>query len=291
MKKTLKIISLLLVVSMLLAFASCKPEESKEEPTTTEKEVVATTEKTDDKEKETLVVNLGFSFDYPPYKYKDGENLAGINVEFMKAVADELNMNVEFVEEDAYSSQYKSEEHKYDVLLNRTEDNIENAKLSEVYFSDVQSVIVKASSDYNLYDDFYSGFDGAGYPKGVKTGITIGVKKNTTGDIYASAPLNEWGFGEDNVNEYTSNQELVNALKNDEITAIVIDDAIAKNMQNSFSGLKILDSTFYSAEYKAAVVNEDSEKQTKILTAINKLINDGTVKSIVDKYMDINHGN
>jgi hypothetical protein len=32
MKKTFKIISLLLVVSMLLAFASCKPEESKEEP-------------------------------------------------------------------------------------------------------------------------------------------------------------------------------------------------------------------------------------------------------------------
>ncbi len=285
MKKSLKILSLLLVVSMLLAFASCKPEESKEE-LTTEKDIVSTTEKTDDKEKETLVVNLGFSFDYPPYKYKDGEKLNGINVEFMKAVADELNMNVEFVEEDAYSSQYKPEEHKYDVLLNRTEDNIENAKLSEVYVSDVQSVIVKASSDYNLYDDFYSGFDNAGYPKGLKSGITIGVKKNTTGDIYASAPLNQWGFGEDNVNEYTSNQEMINALKNGEITAVVTDDALAKNMLNAVSGLKILDSTFYSAEYKVAVVSEDSEKQTEILTAINKLINDGTAKSIVDKYME-----
>ncbi len=285
MKKSLKILSLLLVVSMLLAFASCKPEESKEE-LTTEKDIVSTTEKTDDKEKDTLVVNLGFSFDYPPYKYKDGEKLNGINVEFMKAVADELNMNVEFVEEDAHSSQYKPEEHKYDVLLNRTEDNIENAKLSAVYVSDVQSVIVKASSDYNLYDDFYSGFDGAGYPKGLKSGITIGVKKNTTGDIYASAPLNEWGFGEDNVNEYTSNQEMINALKNGEITAVVTDDALAKNMLNAVSGLKILDSTFYSAEYKVAVVSEDSEKQTEILTAINKLINDGTAKSIVDKYME-----
>ena len=286
MKKTFKIISLLLVVSMLLAFASCKPEESKEEPTTTESEVVSTTEKTEDKEKETLIVSLGFSFDYPPYKYKDGENLAGINVEFMKAVADELNMNVEFTEEDAYSSQYKPEECKYDVLVNRTEDNIENGKLSQVYVKDVQSVIVKASTDYNIYDDFYLGFDGAGYPKGVKSGITIGVIKYSTGDIYASAPLNEWGFGQDNVNEYTTNSELVNALKNDEITAIVIDDALARNIVDKVSGFKILDSTFYSAEYKAAVVSEDSEKQTEILNAINKLINDGTVKSIVDKYME-----
>ena len=285
MKNSFKILSLLLVVSMLLAFASCKPEESKEEPTTTESEVVSTTEKTDDnKEKETLIVRFGFSFDYPPYKYKDGENLAGINVEFMKAVADELNMNVEFIEVDALSSHYDPK--NYDVLVNRTEDNIENGKLSQVYVKDVQSVIVKASTDYNIYDDFYLGFDGAGYPKGVKSGITIGVIKYSTGDIYASAPLNEWGFGQDNVNEYTTKSELVNALKNDEITAIVIDDALARNIVDKVSGLKILDSTFYSAEYKAAVVSEDSEKQTAILNAINELINDGTVQSIVDKYME-----
>ncbi len=287
MKKTFKIISLLLVISMLLAFASCKPEETKEEPTTTESDVISTTEKADDnEEKETLVVRLGFSFDYPPYKYKDGEKLAGINVEFMKAVADELNMNVEFTEEDAYSSQYKPEEYKYDVLVNRTEDNIENGKLSQVYVKDVQSVIVKASTDYNIYDDFYTSFDGAGYPKSVKSGITIGVIKSSTGDIYASAPLNEWGFGQDNVNEYTTNSELVNALKNDEITAIVIDDALARNIVDKVSGFKILDSTFYSAEYKAAVISEDSEKQTEILNAINKLINDGTAQGIVDKYME-----
>ncbi|MBE6814792.1 MAG: amino acid ABC transporter substrate-binding protein [Ruminococcaceae bacterium] len=284
MKKTFKIISLLLVVSMLLAFASCKPDDVTEEPTTTESEVVSTTEKTEDKEKETLIVSLGFSFDYPPYKYKDGDKLNGINVELMKAVADELNMNVEFIEADAHSSHYDPK--KYDVLVNRTEDNIENAKLSEVYVKDVQSVIVKASSDYNLYDDFYTGFDGAGYPKAVKSGITIGVKKSTTGDIFASAPLNEWGFGQDNVNEYTSNEEMVNALKNGEITAIVTDDALARNILDEVSGLKILDSTFYSAEYKAAVVSEDSEKQTAILNAINELINDGTAQSIVDKYME-----
>lgn len=284
MKKTFKIISLLLVVSMLLAFASCKPDDVTEEPTTTESEVVSTTEKTENEEKETLIVSLGFSFDYPPYKYKDGENLAGVNVEFMKAVADELNMNVEFIEADAHSSHYDPK--KYDVLVNRTEDNIENAKLSEVYVKDVQSVIVKASTDYNLYDDFYTSFDGAGYPKAVKSGITIGVKKSTTGDIFASAPLNEWGFGQDNVNEYTSNEEMVNALKNGEITAIVTDDALARNILDEVSGLRILDSTFYSAEYKAAVVSEDSEKQTAILNAINELINDGTAQSIVDKYME-----
>ena len=120
----------------------------------------------------------------------------------------------------------------------------------------------------------------------MKDGITIGVRKSTTGDIYASAPLGEWGFGQENINEYTSNEEMINALKNDEITAVVTDDALARNILDEVSGLKILDSTFYSAEYKVAVVSEDSERQEKIVNAINKLINDGTAKSIVDKYME-----
>ncbi len=290
MKKSFKIILSLLVASILLAFASCKPDDITEEPSTTENNIVSTTEKTDDEEKETLVVSLGVDIDYVPYKYKDGENLAGINVEFMKAVADELDMNIKFNETNSYSSQYQPElDETVDVLLNRTDSDvadIKNVKLSEVYVSDVQSVIVKASSDYNLYDDFYLGFDSEGYPKSLKSGITIGVRKSTTGDIYASAPLNKWGFGQDNVNEYTTNKELINALKNDEITAVVTDDVLAKNALNKVSGLKILDSTFYSAEYKVAVVSEDSEKQTAILNAINELINDGTAQSIVDKYME-----
>ena len=89
-----------------------------------------------------------------------------------------------------------------------------------------------------------------------------------------------------NINEYTTTESMITALKNDEITAVVTDDALARNILDEVSGLKILDSTFYSAEYKAAVVSEDSEKQTAILNVINELINDGAAQSIVDKYME-----
>ena len=54
---------------------------------------------------------------------------------------------------------------------------------------------------------------------------------------------------------------------------------------DSTGGYKILESSFYSEDYKVVAVCEDSEKQTKIINAVNELINDGTVKSIVEKYM------
>ena len=291
MKKILKITSLLLVVLLTLSvFASCSPKQE-ETPTTTEstteESVVSTTEETSETEKETLVVSLGADVDYVPYKYKDGEKINGINIDLMNAVADKLGMNVEFKEVDAYSSHYDPE--NYDVYINQTNSDtfeLQNAVFSKAYMTDTQSVIVKATTDYVVYDDFYSEFDGDGYPVGVKEGIKIGVKKTTTGDIFASAPLNEWGFGQENVKEFTTNDEMVNALKNDEITAIVIDDAIARKVIDNVSGLKILESSFYSADYQVAVIGEDDEKQTKIVNAINELINDGTAQSIINKYME-----
>lgn len=291
MKKTLKVTSILLVISMLFAFASCKPEDI-EEPTTTEvtesENTVSTTqEETSEAEKDTIIVSLGVDIDFFPYKYKDGEKLSGINIDLMNAVADKLGMKVEFKEIAAHSSHYDPQ--NFDVYINQTNSDtfaFENAIFSKVYMTDTQSVIVKASSEYMIYDDFYSGFDADGYPVGVKDGIKIGVKKTTTGDIFASAPLNEWGFGQGNVKEFTTNAEMINALKNDEITAVIIDDAIARKAVDSVSGLKILDSSFYSADYQVAVVSEDGEKQTKIVNAINELINDGTANKIVNKYME-----
>lgn len=291
MKRALKITSLLLVVLFTLGvFASCSPKPN-EEPTTTEstteESMVSTTEEVSEKEKEVLIVSLGTEFDFIPYKYKDGEKLSGINIDFMNAVADKLGMKVEFKEIDAYSSHYDPQ--NFDVYINQSNSDtfeVENAVFSKLYMTDTQSVIVKATTDYVVYDDFYSEFNSDGYPVGVKDGIKIGVKKTTTGDIFASAPLNEWGFGQENVKEFTTNEEMINALKNDEITAIIIDDAIARKIIDNVSGLKILESSFYSADYQVAVVSEDSSKQTKIVNAINELINDGTAKSIVDKYME-----
>ena len=120
MKRTLKITSLLLVVLLTLSvFASCSPKQE-ETPTTTEstteESVVSTTEETSETEKDTLTVNLGVSFDYIPYKYKDGEKLNGINIDFMNVVADKLGMNVEFKEVDAHSSHYDPE--NFDVYIN-----------------------------------------------------------------------------------------------------------------------------------------------------------------------------
>ncbi len=292
MKRNLRVVSLLLsVVLVTSAFASCKQEESEETTTvaTTQGEVVSTTGVTDEAEKDTLLVNVyDLSSDYFPFEYKDGENLTGINIDLMNAVANKLNMNVEFVELDLSSSSQENKKVDVHMCISDSDTSmfdVSKVSFSNVYVTDTQSVLVKASADYAIYDDFYSGFDADGYPVGVKDGIKIGVKTGTTGDIFASAGLKEWGFGAANVKKFATVSEMVTALKNDEVTAIIIDDAIARKIIDTTGGYKILESSFYSEDYKVVAVSEDSEKQTKIINAVNELINDGTVKSIVEKYM------
>ena len=196
-------------------------------------------------------------------------------------------MTLKIAETDSTSSQDDSQ--KVDVIINQSNSevpNADNASYSKNYMSDIQSVVVKASSEYRVYDDFYSGFDSDGAPSGVKDGIKIGVKKNTTGDTFASAPLNEWGFGSESVVKYDTTEALINALVNDEVTAVIIDDAIAEKSVSNTSGLKILDSSFYSTDYRIAVVSEDEEKRNTIVSAVNELIDNGIIQSIVDSYMN-----
>ncbi len=286
MQKKLKIMSLILVVLLSLSLLSACVSEPTTEPETTEKTTEITTQAETEKEQETLVVGLGPDIDYFPFKYKDGEKLNGINIEIMNAVAKKLNMKVEFVQTVTLSSQH--EDVKVDAYINQyNSDNFEaeNAVFSKSYLTDTQSVIVKATADYAVYDDFYSEFDADGYPTGVKEGVKIGVRKTTTADIFASAGFKEWGFGQANVKEFTTNDEMVSALKNNELTAIITDDAVAREIIDNVSGLKILESSFYSAEYSVAVVSEDKEKQDDIIAAVNELVDDGTIKAIVDKYM------
>ncbi len=299
MKKAFNIVALFLAVSMSIAvFTSCNQQVTEEETTLTTELTEATeaesevtteeeTEETTEKVKGTLTVSVGDDLDYIPYKYKSNGSLTGINVSIMNKLAEKLDMNIVFTESDALDSQASDE--KPDVIINQINSDtldVSGAVFSKTYMSDIQSVIVKAASEYMVYDDFYSGFDASGYPTGLKDGVKIGVKKGTTGDRFASAPFTEWGFSSENIVEFETTEALINALSNDEITAVITDDAIAKKAVDNTSGLKILDSSFYSADYQIAVVSEDEDIKTEILTAINELIDDGTVQSIIDEYMN-----
>ena len=121
-------------------------------------------------------------------------------------------------------------------------------------------------------------FAGCGEKK--DEGIKIGVQTTTTGDIYASGD-----FGEDAVIRYDNGAVAVEALKADKVDCVIIDNEPAKSYVAANEGLKILESAYTEEEY-AICFKKGSDLKDKVDAALKDLIADGSVKAIIDKYIN-----
>ena len=110
--------------------------------------------------------------------------------------------------------------------------------------------------------------------------VKIGVQTTTTGDIYASGD-----FGEDAVTRYDNGAAAVEALKTGKVDCVIIDNEPAKSFVAANEGLKILDTEYANEDY-AICFKKGSDMKEKVDNALKDLIADGSVKAIIDKYIN-----
>lgn len=225
---------------------------------------------------------------FPPYEFVENGEYAGIDVEIAGLIAEELGLELEIADIDFGAIVDGVQSGKYDMGvagMTVTEDRLKSVNFTTSYAKGIQSVIVKADSGYTSYEDFYTGFDADGNPAGVKEGIKIGVQQDTTGDIYASSEAAAWGFEDANVVRYKTGNEAVMALSEGKVTAVIIDNEPAKSFVAATEGLKILEGSYTDEDYAIAIAKDNEELLEKVNAALEKLIEDGKVKEIVDKYI------
>ena len=159
----------------------------------------------------TLVMATNAFFE--PYEYYEGDDIVGIDAEVGKAIADKLGMDFEIsdVDFDAIIPNVQSGKASMGMAgMTVTEDRQKNVNFTRSYATAVQVVIVPEGSDIATIDDM--------------AGKKIGVQQGTTGDIYCSAPVEEDGFGEENVTRYNKGTDAVMALLSGKVDCVVIDN-------------------------------------------------------------------
>ena len=118
------------------------------------------------------------------------------------------------------------------------------------------------------------------------SGKTVGVQLGTTGDIYIS------DYEEDGSNtkveRYNKGADAVQALKQGKNDAVVIDSQPAKAFVENNKDLMILDDPFALEDYAICVSKNTPELTDSLNEAINKLMADGTIQSIIDNYIGEN---
>lgn len=217
---------------------------------------------------------------FPPYTMvSDGDGVAGtgyegIDVEIAAAVAEKLGLELQIDDMEFTSALLAVQNNSADMIfgaLSYREDRDEVMDFTDPYATGVQVVIVPESSDITTLDDL--------------NGKLIGTQAGTTGYTYASASPEDGGFGEENVRAYDNGATAVQALLGGQIDAVIIDDAPARQYVAANDGLTILDTPWVEEEYCAAVDEGNTALLHAINTALNELMDDGTVQSIQDKYI------
>lgn len=266
MKKYLKgILATTMVLSMTAALAGCGG--SGETATTDD------TAAEGGEAKETLV--LATSADFPPYEYYEGQEVVGIDAEIAKALGEKLGYDVQIEDMNFDSIIPSIVSGKADIAmagLTVTPERQESVDFTDSYATGVQVVIVKEDSDITSVDDLFA--EGANH--------TVGVQTATTGDLYTTGDIEGEGLG--TVERYTKGADAIAALTSGKIDCVVIDNEPAKAFVAANEGLKILDTEYITEDYAIALA-KDSELTESINTALQELKDDGTVQSIIDKYI------
>lgn len=248
-----KLVSVLLVAACVLAVTACG---SKKEDGDGE-------EKKDDNK---LV--MATNAEFPPYEYREGDDIVGIDADMAAAVAEELGMELE-IEDMAFDSIIPAiQSGKADIGvagMTVDPDRLENVNFSDTYAQASQVIIVKADSEIAGPDDL--------------EGKTIGVQLGTTGDIYAS------DIKDSTVEQYNKGFEAVQALTQGKIDAVVIDGEPAKEFVKEAEGLKILDEPLTEEEYAIAIAKDNEELLEKVNKALASLKESGKLDEIVGKYI------
>ena len=278
-----KFAALLLGTAMVLSLAACGGSATTSESTaSSEASSAASSEaaSTEEASAETAAAELTTVTDgtltmstnaaFPPYEMTaDDGSFEGIDIEVAQAIADKLGLTLQVDDMDFDAALLAVQNGKSDMVMagvTVTEERQKVMDFTDSYATGIQSIIVPEDSDIASIDDL--------------AGKTIGTQRGTTGYLYC---VDE--FGDDAVIAYDNGLTAVKALTNGQVDCVVIDNAPAQEFVAANQGLKILDTPYAEENYAIGVAKGNTALLDAINGALAELQADGTLQSIVDKYI------
>lgn len=276
-----KILALVLALCMVFALAACGeaasdptdvPESEAPASEAPASEAPASEAPEGDGTFTTIVegkLTMSTNAQFPPYEMTtDDGGFEGIDVEIATAIAEKLGLELDILDMDFDSALLAVQQGKSDIVMagvTVNEDRQLVMDFTDSYATGVQVIIVKEGSDVTI--------DNMGES-------LIGTQRGTTGNIYCTDD-----YGEEHVMAYDDGFTAVQALMNGQVDCVVIDNAPAQEFVKNNAGLTILDTEYANEDYAIGLNKGNTALLDAINTALNELISDGTVQTIIDKYI------
>jgi len=216
---------------------------------------------------------LGTSADYPPFEFHKEINgkdeIVGFDIEIAKAIAAELGVELEIKDMKFDGLLAALNTGKVDIVIagmNPTEDRKKAVDFSDIYYREVQSVVVRAESVdlIKTLDDL----------KGKK----VAVQKGTTMEAMAQQHMPE-----SEIKGLGRVTDVVLELKNSKVDAVVMEKPVAKAYVLANPELKLTEIELSPEDtgFAVAVKKGNEDLVTKTNEILKSLVDQGKIDEFV----------
>ena len=254
MKKTAKIlVTLLVIAAMAFTLTACGGGNDKQQ-------------------NEVETITFGTNAEFPPFEFVAAEGVIGefdgIDMAIADLIAKDNGMVAEISNMEFDSLLIALENGQVDAVIagmTVTAERLEAVDFSTPYYLATQVMIVKEDSAIAKATDMAD--------------KKIAVIQGYTGEIC----VQDMGYS---YTSFKKGTDAVMELVNGKADVVVIDSATASKYVSDNEGLKIVEDSeaFASEEYAIAVKKGNTELLDKINASIQKLLDEGTVAELADKY-------
>ncbi len=210
--------------------------------------------------------------DFPPFESLENGKVVGIEVEIMELICKELGVDLEIKQMDFDSVLPGVQSGKFDCGMSGisvTPAREKNTLFTNPYCLAAQAIVVTADSPIKYKADL--------------AGKTVSVQTGTTAEEFCMGN----GYG---VKAFAANADAQTALTTKKVDAWVIDDLTAAEMVAAYNTehpdapLVILDEAMTTEPYAFAFAFGSEDLVEQINQIMDKLVADGTVAALFDKY-------
>lgn len=213
---------------------------------------------------------MGTNAAFPPFEYVEGGAISGVDADLMAAIAAKLGLTLEITDMEFDSLPTALSNGQIDVIAagyTVKPDREETMDFSDAYYTAAQTIIVLKDSKIATADDLKD--------------KVIGVQTGTTGSWNAADYTSE-----DNIKGFANGMLAVEALKNGQVDAVIIDNNPAKTYADENPDtLVLIENQFPAEDYALAVAKGNTVLLDKINTALAEMKADGSFDAIIAKYI------
>lgn len=263
----------LLLALAALGLAGCGGDDGDDDAATNGAETTETTEEAAFETVNEGVLTVGSDIPFPPFEFREGDDLTGFDVELVEEIASRLGLEVEWVPTAFETIFTQLATGRFDMVASATTITDEREELinfSEPYYRAQQALIVNSEQT----PDIQSTAD-------VGEGDTIAVQRGTTGEAWARENLEPQGA---EIRSFPQAPDTYIALETGNVQGVIFDEPSAVEEAANRESLEVVEAIDTDEDFGLGVNPENEALLEEVNRVLAEMIEDGGYQQIYDTW-------